>query len=95
MLQFEELKQTLLNEEDALSDLADAMGITKLKEEVARLEEQAASPDFWNDMQASQKILQKTSALKNKIAAYEALKSKYEDALALIELCLLYTSRCV
>ncbi len=86
MLQFEELKQTLLNEEDALSDLADAMGITKLKEEVARLEQQAASPDFWNDMQASQKILQKTSALKNKISAYEALKSKYEDALALIEL---------
>lgn len=86
MLQFEELKQALLNEEDALSDLADAMGIEKLKEEVLRLEEQAASPDFWNDMQASQKILQRTSALKNKISAYEGLKSKYEDALALIEL---------
>lgn len=46
----------------------------------------AAEPNFWDNMESSQKILQRSSMLKNKIAAYEKLKSQYEDTMALIEL---------
>lgn len=86
MLQFEELKLALTDLEPDLKDLADALGLDALKQEIGQLEEQAADPDFWNDMERSQKVLQRTSTLKGKVASYESLVRSYEDTLALIEL---------
>jgi peptide chain release factor 2 len=86
MLQFEELKLSLEGLEPDLKDLAEALGLESMREEIAKLDEKAAQPGFWDDMSVSQKTLQRSSMLKNKIAAYERLKSTYEDALALIEL---------
>lgn len=86
MLQFEELKLSLQNLKPELDDLADALGMESMRKEIAELDQKATAPDFWNDMEQSQKILQRSSTLKNKIAQYEKLKSSYEDLLALIEL---------
>ena len=86
MLQFEELKLALTGLEPELVDLAEALDLTGMQKEVARLEEQAAAPGFWDDMENSKKVLRQTSALKNKIAAYESLRSLYDDTLTLIEL---------
>lgn len=86
MLQFEELKLSLQNRKPELDDLADALGMEAMRKEIAELDQKATAPDFWNDMEKSQKILQRSSTLKNKIAQYEKLKSAYEDLLALIEL---------
>ena len=86
MLQFEELRLRLLESEDSVKDLADALGLDKMKEEVNELETQSAAPGFWDDLENSQKVLQRTSALKNRIASYEALKSAYDDALMMVEL---------
>ncbi len=86
MLQFEELKQTLKELEPDLRDLSEALGLDAMREEIAKLEDQAAQPDFWNDMENSQKVLQRTSFLKGKVQAYESLCSRYDDAMALIEL---------
>lgn len=86
MLQFEELKLSLTNLEPDLKDLADALGLESMREEIAKLDEKASQPGFWDDAGASHKVLQRSASLKNKIAAYERLKSAYEDTLALIEL---------
>ena len=86
MLQYEELKLKLLSHEDELSNLADALGLEKMKNEIANLEEQQAQEGFWDDIQNSQKVLQRTSVLKNKVSAYEKLKGDFEDALVMIEL---------
>ena len=86
MLQFEELKLRLVAHEEELSNLAEALGLEKMKKEIANLEEQAAQDGFWDDIQNSQKVLQRTSGLKNKVAAYEKLKADFEDALVMIEL---------
>ncbi len=86
MLQFEELKQSLEALRPDLDDLADALGLKGMREEISQLDEKAAMPDFWNDTENSQKVLQRSSMLKNKIAAYEGLRKEYDDALALIEL---------
>ena len=86
MLQFEELKLQLIAHEEELSNLADALGLDKMKKEIEVLEEQQAQEGFWDDIQNSQKILQRTSVLKNKVEGYEKLKSDYEDALVMIEL---------
>lgn len=86
MLQYEELKLRLIGHEDELTNLAEALGLEKMKSEIASLEEQAAQDGFWDDIQNSQKILQRTSTLKNKVSSYEKLKSDYDDALVMIEL---------
>lgn len=54
--------------------------------EAQELEAKASEPDFWNDMENSQKILQRTKQLKDKVAAYENLANTREDALMMIEL---------
>ena len=86
MLQFEELMQKLKNQEPELKDLADALGIERMNKEIAELDMKATEPNFWDDMEKSQKILQRSSMLKGKIEAYEKLKGIYEDAMALMEL---------
>ena len=86
MIQFEELRLKLEELEPDIKDLANALGLDKLKMEIEQLEQRAAQPGFWDDAENSQKILQKTGALKNKVEAYDNLVSAYDDTLALIEL---------
>lgn len=54
--------------------------------EIEKLENEAMQPGFWDDMAASQQILQKTKQLKDKVASYDNLHSSWEDALVMIEL---------
>ncbi len=86
MLQFEELKLKLEAMEPEIKDLAGALGLDKMKMEIEQLEQRASQPGFWDDVENSQKILQKTGALKNKVNAYDELKAAYDDTMALIEL---------
>jgi len=86
MLQFEELKRELLEKTNALNELKDALGLEKLREEVEMLENKAAEPGFWDNMDEAQKISQRTSLLKDKDETYLKLVSKAEDAMALIEM---------
>ena len=86
MLQYEELRLRLEELKPAIDDLKFAIGVEKIKQEIAQLEDQAAAPDFWEDMKNSQAVLQKTSQLKAKVTAYEQLCSKYDDAMTTIEI---------
>ena len=86
MLQFDEVRLELEGLEPEIKDLAEALGLKAMANEAAELDMKASEPGFWDDTQRSQKILQRSSYLKNKIAAYEKLQSSYEDALALVEL---------
>ena len=86
MLEFENLRFRLLESEKPIENLKEALAIDTLKEEIAELEAKAAEPNFWDDMEASQKVLKRTGALKSKVESYNSLKSDYEDALVMIEL---------
>lgn len=86
MVQFEELRLKLMENEKPLEELKAALGLEEMAKEVATLEEQTTAEDFWGDLANSQKVLQKIAALKGKIKAYEDLKTAYEDALVMIEL---------
>lgn len=86
MLQFEELRLELEALEPEIKELSGALGLDRMKMEIEQLEQRAAQPGFWDDVENSQKILQKTGTLKNKVAAYDDLVSAYDDTLALIEL---------
>ena len=86
MLEFEELGLKLTSYKDELADLKDAIGYNSLTDQVERLEAQSAAPGFWDDLENSQAILQKTSKLKGRIQEYDRLRSLYDDTEVLIEL---------
>lgn len=54
--------------------------------EIEKLEALSSAPDFWDDMENSQKVLQKTKQLKDKVEKFDSLKSLWEDTLVLIDL---------
>ena len=86
MLEFEQLNQRLLGNQDEIRDLKDALGYDKLKREIEELETKASAPGFWDDMEASQKILQKTGKFKNTVETYDRICSTFEDLIVFIEM---------
>ncbi len=86
MLEFEQLGLKLEANESELRDLKDALGYNALCREIEELETKAAAPGFWDDLENSQKVLQKTGKLKNTVSRYDGLCQSYDDLLVLIEL---------
>ena len=86
MLQFEEQRLRLEGYQNEITDLGDALGVDMAVKEIASLEEQSAAEGFWDDLARSQKILQRISQLKSRVADYRALRQEYDDVHTLIEL---------
>ena len=86
LLQFEELELSLEGLRPRLLQLGDSLGLESAKNGVAELEEDAAQPNFWDDLEVSQKKLQKMGQLKDKISTYESMISELEDTIALVQM---------
>lgn len=86
MVEFDELRLRLLESKNPIENLKDALAIDSLKYEVAELEEKSGAADFWDDMENSQKIMQRIGSLKAKIASHKSLKNDFDDAWIMIEL---------
>lgn len=86
LIEFEEYKQKLTALEPAIEDLGQAYDLDNAADEVEELENRASEPGFWDDMEKSQKVLQRTKALKDKIEGYHNLRAHQEDLLTLCEL---------
>ena len=86
MLEYDELKLEFENLRPQVADLAKAMNLEAISKEAAELEEQSAQPGFWDDAEASQKIMQKIGSLKNKIASFKKLEENVDDVITMIEL---------
>lgn len=86
MLQVEELKLELENLKSQIKDLSEAIGVYKIDEELKKFEKKTAQPDFWDDIENSNKILQKISEIKNKQQKYYKLLSTSNDTSVLIDL---------
>jgi len=86
MLQLDELRLELEGLEPELQSLGQALNLTALREEAAELEKTSAQPGFWDDMERSQKILQKMRHNQNVCERYDKLHSDYTDLLTMIEI---------
>ena len=86
MLQIEELKQELLAQQPKIEYLKEALGYQKLLEQKKQLDEQAAQPDFWNDVENTKKVLKEQKTVNEKVSSYENLVRMYEDAQTMLEL---------
>ena len=86
MLQFEEYKVKLHNLEPAIEALRGNLGLEQAAREVDELEMKSAQPGFWDDPEASQKVVSRMGALKEKIESFEKMHAQWEDLLTLCEL---------
>ena len=86
MLQLEELKQALLAQQPKIQDLREALGCDRLLEEKKKLDEEAARPDFWNDIENTRRVLKEQKVVNEKLDSYNSLVSMFEDAQTMVEL---------
>lgn len=86
MIFLENLKSELEALRPIISELHDVYDIERSQERIAELHEKAAEPNFWDDMEKSQKVLQETRNLEGKLEKYNKFKSSFEDIEVLIEM---------
>lgn len=86
LLQYDEYKVKLQDLEPEILDLRDALGMDHLLMQIEELELKSAEPNFWDDIETSQKVLQKTSQLKNSTQRYEKLYLLFEDTQTMLEM---------
>lgn len=86
MVQLDELRLKLAAQKPGIDDLAASLGLDAIGRQIKEMEAQSAEPTFWDDMENSQKVLQKMQQLKAKVQKYEALVSSYDDAMTMIEI---------
>ena len=86
MVFLENLKSELEALRPIISELHDVYDIERSQERIAELHEKAAEPNFWDDMEKSQKVLQETRNLEGKLEKYSKFKSSFEDIEVLIEM---------
>jgi len=88
IIQFDEYKVKLNNIKPTLVDLRSSLDIDGARAEIEKLEAEAAQEGFWNDLENSQKVLQRTKQLKNKCAKYDRLVGQHDDLMTLCEMAL-------
>lgn len=87
MILLDDIRLELENARPELKELYDVLNIDRDKKELEGLQEQISAEGFWGDLENSQKVLQRTKSIENKIAKYDKLMAQLEDTLALIALC--------
>ena len=85
-MQFDQLRLRLLQSQEGVAELAEALDVDQMRADIVKLEAETADEKFWEDLENSQKVLKQISYLKNKVSAYDKLKQDYEDTMVMIEL---------
>ena len=67
MIIFEELELEMEGYKPRIKELKEVLDIEKSTEEISHLQKKSESPEFWNNLEESQKILQKIRTLKIKV----------------------------
>jgi peptide chain release factor 2 len=79
MIEYDEYKVKILGLKPTLDTLGAALKLDEARADIEKLEAESAKDGFWNDLENSQKVLQKVKQLKNKCAKYDGLVSRWED----------------
>src|SRR3954467_1951721 len=69
-----------------LKSIEAVLRIDDMRNEIADLEQQAAAPDLWNDVEAAQAITSKLSYLQGDLRRVEELRSRLDDVALLHEM---------
>ena len=86
IIEYDSYKQKLGALEPELEKLANALDLDTVRREINELDAKTEDPNFWNDIGGSQKVLQRSKQLKNKVEQYERLTTQWEDLTTLVEM---------
>ncbi len=86
MIPLDEYKMTIQDAGEKLTEIESALNPDAIRAELTTLEEQMGAPDFWNDVEAANKLNQRVKSLQNKLARFKKLRTQYEDLETLIEM---------
>lgn len=86
MLLIEDLSQKLSEYRPKLKELHSVLNIEAAKEEIEQLHNKAAEPGFWDDIDKSQKVLQKTKSLETAVENDRKLCAQADDIETMIEM---------
>ena len=86
MILLDELRVTMTDYRKDLKELYEVLGIEKAQARYDELQKQVAEPGFWDDLDNSQKVLQESKSLENRINKYRKMEETLDDILTLIEL---------
>ncbi|MBQ2823545.1 MAG: peptide chain release factor 2 [Oscillospiraceae bacterium] len=88
MLLLEELKVELEGCRKDMKELYNILNIDKLKAETEELQAESGKDGFWDDLENSQKVMQKIKRNEATVDSYNKLNGKLEDTITMIELTL-------
>jgi peptide chain release factor 2 len=69
-----------------LKSIEAVLKVDDLRSEIADLEQQAAAPDLWNDVEAAQSVTSRLSYLQGDVRRVEELRSRLEDVALMHEM---------
>jgi peptide chain release factor 2 len=69
-----------------VEELSEVLKIPQAKERIKTLQAQMEEPNFWDDLESSQKVVQESKTLQNKVEHFNQLSDKLEDTITMIEI---------
>ncbi|AUY51548.1 peptide chain release factor 2 [Streptomyces sp. CB01881] len=78
--------EELKNLETTMGSIEAVLDLDKIRADIARLEEEAAAPDLWDDLANAQKVTSRLSFLQGELRRVENLRSRIDDLGVLFEL---------
>lgn len=86
MVLLDELRVTMSDYQKDMDEFYEVLGVAAATERYNVLQEEIAKEGFWDDLEHSQKVLQESKTLENRINSYKKMQSELEDIITLIEL---------
>ena len=86
MIQYDETRLAMEGLKPQLEELRGALNLDGIKIKLDELEMKTTEPNFWDDPEKSQAVLQQIGQYKNTIQSYEKLCANCDDVLTMIEL---------
>ncbi|MBU8908693.1 peptide chain release factor 2 [Desertibacillus haloalkaliphilus] len=74
-----EVKQELTTMAKRLADFRGSLDLEEKEERIAELEEKMTDPDFWNDQNGAQKVINESNALKEQVNTFKKIEGLYDD----------------
>ncbi len=86
MIQYDETRLAMEGMKPQIEELRGALNLDGIKIKLDELEMKTTEPNFWDDPEKSQSVLQQIGQYKNTIQGYEKLCQNRDDVLTMIEL---------
>jgi len=78
--------EELKNLESTMGSIEAVLDLDKIRADIARLEEEAAAPNLWDDLANAQKVTSRLSFLQGELRKFETLRGRVDDLAVLFEL---------